>query len=148
MKTCIFIAMGLMSGIFLRAQEPVQWSYKAKKTGANLYEIRITAQLDPGWSIYSQETPRGGPQATSIGFSSHPLVTQKGTVLEIGLRQEKFEELFEVDVLYYTDRVEFVQTVQLKRAIKTNLRGWIEFMACDDSQCLPAKKQYFTVLLN
>lgn len=148
MKTCLFMIMGLIAGTLLRAQEPVQWSYKAKKTGANLYEIRITAQLDPGWSIYSQETPRGGPQATSIGFSTHPLITPKGAVREIGLRQQKFEELFEVDVLYYNDQVEFVQTVQLKRAIKTNLRGWVEFMVCDDAQCLPAKKHYFTISLN
>jgi DsbC/DsbD-like thiol-disulfide interchange protein len=49
--------------------------------------------------------------------------------------------------LFYSDNVSFVQTVKVKNGIKTNLSGTVEYMVCDDSQCLPPVKKTFALTL-
>jgi thiol:disulfide interchange protein DsbD len=43
--------------------------------------------------------------------------------------------------------VDFVQTVQVKSAVKTNFAGTVEFMVCNDHECLPPTDVPFTVSL-
>jgi hypothetical protein len=37
--------------------------------------------------------------------------------------------------------------VKLKSAVKTSFSGTVEYMACDDKQCLPPAEQAFTIAL-
>jgi len=50
-------------------------------------------------------------------------------------------------VLFYSNKVQFVQTIKVKGAAKTNLSGTVEYMVCDDSQCLPPTKKSFELKL-
>jgi hypothetical protein len=63
-------------------------------------------------------------------------VDKAGNVKEVGTMRRKHEGAFDVDVLYYKTKVVFVQTVTLKASAKTNITGSVEFMACNDEQCL------------
>jgi thiol:disulfide interchange protein DsbD len=40
-------------------------------------------------------------------------------------------------VKYFESKVDFVQVVKLKANVKTSLAGKVEFMVCNDKQCLP-----------
>ena len=144
MKNLLFLP-ALMVFISLQAQDPVQWSFSAKKIADKTYELYMTANVESPWSIYSQQTPDGGPLPTSFSFSKNPLVNLVGNVKEKGSIKKKFEEVFEVDVLYYKDKVEFVQVIKLKNNIKTNINGTLEYMACNDEQCLPPREVPFSV---
>ena len=128
----LLILPALMILASLYAQNPVKWSFSAKKIADKTYELHMTANVESPWSIYSQQTPEGGPLPTSFSFSKNPLVSLVGNVKEEGAIKKKFEEVFEVDVLYYKDKVDFVQTVKLKNNIKTSITGTLEYMACDD----------------
>ncbi len=130
------------------AAAQVQWEYKAKQKEGLVYEIRITAKINKPWMIYAQGTPEGGPVPTSFSFNKNPLLTIDGEVKEEGNMQKKHEELFGVDVYYYKDKVEFVQQVTLKKNIKTSVTGYLEFMTCNDKECLPPKKVNFTIPIN
>ena len=141
----LFILPALMVFISLQAQDPVKWSFSAKKIADKTYELHMTASVEAPWSIYSQQTPDGGPLPTTFSFSKNPLVSMVGNVKEMGSIKKKFEEVFEVDVLYYKDKVDFVQTVKLKNNIKTNITGTLEYMACNDEQCLPPREVPFSV---
>lgn len=127
------------------AQNPVHWQFNAKKISDKTYEVHITASIDEPWSIYSQSTPEGGPLPTAIQFAKNPLVTQSGKIKEVGSLKKKFEDVFDVDVLYYKNKVDFVQVVTLKSNVKTNLTGSVEFMACNDQQCLPPSTVNFSI---
>ena len=59
-----------------------------------------------------------------------------------------FEPLFGVEVKQFSNKVNFVQTVKLKGKVKTNLNGTVEFMTCNDYECLPPSKQKFSITLN
>ena len=147
MRKFVLTVTLLLFIVSVNAQSPVKWSYKAKKIADKHYEIRIEAKLDEGWHIYSQSTPDGGPVPTAISFSKNPLLTLEGGIKEVGKLEEHFEPLFGVKVKQYSDKVEFVQTIKLKAAVKTNIRGHLEFMVCDDEKCLPPAKQTFSIPL-
>lgn len=148
MKRIVLAMTLLFSVATLNAQPPVKWSYKAKKTGDKLYEIHLEAKLDDEWHIYSQTTPEGGPVPTTISFSKNPLVTLEGGIKEVGKLEEHFEPLFGVKVKQYSDKVEFIQLIKLKAAVKTAINGHLEFMVCNDVECMPPSKKAFSIRLN
>jgi hypothetical protein len=140
---CVMVAIVGYSQI----QAPVKWNYSAKKISTTVYEVHLTANISGNWHLYSQTTPDGGPVPTSIKFSNNPLVMLQGSAKEVGKLQQKHEPLFGVDVKQFASKVDFVQTVKLKTPVKTNIAGSIEFMVCDDTQCLPPSTQKFSIEL-
>ena len=70
-----------------------------------------------------------------------------GNVKESGKLEERYEPLFGVNVKQFSDKVVFIQTVVLKVNAKTALNGTVEFMACNDKECLPPKTVKFSVNL-
>ncbi|MDZ4807661.1 MAG: protein-disulfide reductase DsbD family protein [Bacteroidota bacterium] len=150
MKKLIFSLGVLLTGVVIsaKAQSPVSWSFSAIKLDAKTYEVRLVATLEGDWHIYSQSTPDGGPVPTSINFSKNPLVEFDGKTTEVGKMEEHFEPLFGVKVKQYSSKVMFVQKIKLKAAVKTAVNGAVEFMVCNDEQCMPPAKQTFSVSLN
>jgi hypothetical protein len=144
----LFVLAALFGGTTMaQIQDPVTWTYTAKKINATSYEVRLRATLENGWHIYSQSTPDGGPVPTAISFSRNPLVSVNGPAKEVGKLEQKHEPLFGVDVKQYSNQVDFVQTVVVRGKAKTSLSGGIEFMTCNDRECLPPKTQKFSIAL-
>ena len=147
MRKATLLILLLMAGFFASAQieNPVKWSYKLKKVNATTYEVHISATIDEGWHIYSQSTHDGGPIPTTIKFAKNPLVTLVGAAKEAGKLEQRHEELFGVDVKQFSKSVKFVQLIKVKAAVKTSVIGTIEFMVCNDSQCLPPTTNKFSL---
>ena len=147
-KLLLFITLFSIAGVsFAQLSDPVKWSYTATKKSDKVYEITYTATIDKPWHIYSQTTPKGGPVPTKFVYKTNPLLTISGIPKENGALVKKREEVFGVDVKYFDTKVVFTQTVNLKSAVKTNVSGTIEYMVCNDSQCLPPKKISFDLQL-
>ena len=132
---------------FSQVKDPVKWAFASKKINETTFEISLTATLDPAWHIYSQTTPEGGPSATVISFTKNPLIQLEGPVNEVGKLEQKHEELFGVDVKQFSNKVSFVQTVRLKAKARTAVNGTIEFMTCNNRECLPPATHKFSVAL-
>jgi DsbC/DsbD-like thiol-disulfide interchange protein len=143
----VLILLLAPAGIMAQIKNPVKWNYSAKKLSAGKYELRMTAILEKGWHIYSQNTPEGGPVPTTFTFTKNPLVTLTGPIKEVGKLESHFEKLFDVDVKQYSDKVDFVQTVTVKGTVKTNMAGNVEYILCNDKECLPPKKVDFSIAL-
>jgi hypothetical protein len=103
--------------------------------------------INSPWHTYSQFTPDGGPLPTKFNFTKNPLYTLYGKVKEDGKMVLKHESLFEIDLKYFEGTVDFVQIIKLKENTKINITGSVEFMLCNDEQCLPPTKQKFTLAL-
>jgi DsbC/DsbD-like thiol-disulfide interchange protein len=145
----VFIALFCIGGsLCAQVEQPVTWSFASKKLNATTFEIRLTAQIESGWHIYSQSTPAGGPVPTEIRFAKNPLVALPEKVKEVGKLEQKHEPLFGVDVKQYSKTVVFVQKVSVKGKAKTSLNGVIEYMTCNEEQCLPPAEQKFTIALH
>jgi thiol:disulfide interchange protein DsbD len=143
----VFVFILISQVCFSQIQEPVKWNFSVKKITPTTYEVHLAANIDPHWHLYSQSTPDGGPVATVVTFAKNPLVTIDGKVKEIGRMEQKHEPLFGVDVKQFSNKVDFVQVIKLKKPIKTNISGSVEFMVCDDTQCLPPSTQKFSLAL-
>ncbi len=131
---------------FSQVKDPVKWSATSRKK-AGAYEVVLTTIMPKPWHIYSQKTGEGGPVATTFKFTKNPLLTFDGGVKEVGALKENYDKLFETKVKYFADKVDFVQTVKVKGNVKTNVNVTVEYMTCDDSQCLPPTKKTFNVSL-
>src|ERR1700712_3619786 len=145
-KLLLFFAL-IIAAIAVNAQieNPVSWSYTAKKGSDKAYQVVITATLPKPCHIYSQHTPDGGPKPTKIVYTKNPLLVINGDAKENGALKTVHDNNFGIDVKYFGDKVEFVQTVQLKTAAKTSVSGTIDYMVCNDEKCLPPTKQPFEI---
>jgi hypothetical protein len=126
---------------------PVQWTFTAKKVADKTYEVRFKVSVGAPWHIYSQFTPEGGPVPTKFTFSKNPLLSLDGRIKEQGKLVEKFEEVFDIRVKYFEGGVEFIQKVKLRANAKTKLTGSIEYMVCNDRECLPPATTKFSIAL-
>lgn len=149
MKKILFALLLLFCSPILFGQilNPVNWTVTSKKLKDKTYEVHLTATVNKGWHIYSQFTPDGGPVPTSISFTKNPLFDLVGNAKESGKLEQRHEEIFGVDVKQFSDRVDFVQVLKLKSPVKTSANIAVEYMVCNDRQCLPPVTKKFSVAL-
>lgn len=125
---------------------PVKWEYGAKKINDGEFEVTFTAIIDKGWNIYSQHTDPSGPVPTSINFDENANLEFIGVATETGKKKESFDELFGVNVIKFGGEVAFTQKVKAKGGAN-EVKGYLEYMSCDDEKCLPPKEVEFTIAL-
>lgn len=146
MKNSRFFFLGFLMflGLALSAQilEPVKWSFSSKKLTANTYELRFKASIDNRWHLYSQDIPMA-PPATTFHFVKDSSYQRIDTVMEIGNVIQEFDKNFNMELKYYADSTLFVQKVKLNSA-GTTIKGTLNFMCCDDTQCLPPQDVDFS----
>jgi len=125
----------------------VDWSFSSKKIAEKTYEVKLTAIIKGNFHLYAQQLGVEGPVPTSFVFTPNPLFSLTGKVKEMGKLIKKFESAWDGNVSYFEKKVEFIQVVKCKANVKTNLSGEVEFMVCNDAQCLPPAKVPFKVAI-
>ena len=133
---------------FVQMENPVKWTYTAKKIKGDVYELHMTATLEPKWHIYSQDISGDGPVPTSFAFDKNPLVKPDGKVAEMGKQEKEYDKNFGMTLKYYGNKVVFVQKVKLKAAVATIAKGKITYMVCNDKKCLPPKDVPFAIKID
>jgi hypothetical protein len=139
MKAILLIGLSFFTASLAMAQssKQVTWTYTATKIADRTYEVHMTAAIGGDFHLYAQDAGGEGPIATAFTFTKSPLFSLAGTVKENGKVVQKFEDAWKHNVRYYEKTVDFVQVVKLKSSAKTNLSGKVEFMVCNDHECLP-----------
>ena len=130
-----------------QSAKQVKWSFTSKKIAEKTYEIHMTASLNGNWHLYAQNVGVDGPVPTTFTYTKNPLLSVDGKPKEVGKVIKKKEEVWGSVVNYYEKSVNFIQVVKVKGNIKTNMAGKVEFMVCDDQQCLPPSQVEFTINL-
>ncbi|HLX93185.1 MAG TPA: protein-disulfide reductase DsbD domain-containing protein [Puia sp.] len=137
-KNFLLFCFGVFGFIgFSQSNKQVSWTYSAKKIADKTYEVHMTANIGGDYHLYAQDAGGDGPIPTAFTFSKNPVLSLDGKVKEIGNMVKKFDKTWNHDLKYYERTVDFVQLVKLKANIRTDLVGKVEFMVCDDRQCLP-----------
>ena len=140
----VIMLMMFLGGVNAQINNPVQWSYSAKKIADKTYELHITATIGNNWHLYAQEAGEG-PVPTQITFTSNPLIKYDGKVREVGKMEKSFDKNFNSTLKYFANKVDFVQKVKVKSAIATVIKGSVNYMVCNDKQCLPPKDVPFSI---
>jgi len=128
-----------------QSSKQVNWTYSSKKIADKTYEVHLTATIGGNYHMYAQNVGGDGPIPTSFTFTRSPLIAIDGTPKEKGKMIKKFETAWNHDVNYYEGTVDFVQVVKLKSNVKTDVAGKVEFMVCNDHECLPPATVDFKV---
>jgi len=114
---------------------PVAWTVNADVSD-DVVTLTYTATIDKGWYVYTQYLENDmGPIPTSINIESADIKTI-GKIEEIGEKKEGYDELFEMNIIKYANSLVLVQKVERPADLK-NIKGYIEFMTCDNARCLP-----------
>ena len=144
MKKLLSILGLLLSSIYLQAQilDPVSFSTEFNKVSDDVAEIVFTAQIDPGWHIYSTELGDGGPISASFNVDRMTGAHVDGKLLPVGNEQAVFDKLFNMEVRYFEKTAKFVQRVRLEGGTY-RLEGYLEYAACNDQNCLPPSEVPF-----
>lgn len=148
MKKLLFVVLAFLTAQLAVAQNPVSWTFASKKISDKEYELRMTATIQPGWHLYSQNQPEDAiAQPTTFNFNSNPLLNFEGRVKEMGKLEKYKDEKLDISANQYSNRVDFVQRVKIKGKAKTNVTGKLEYQTCDDMKCLPPKTVNFSIAL-
>ncbi len=142
--TLLLIIFSFAFATNAQLSDPVKWEYTAKKIADKTYEVHLTAKIDKGWHIYSQQAGEG-PVSTSFTFSRNPILILQGKTKEIGKVTKEYDNAFGSILSFYSGKVDFVQIVKLRTPAKTLLKGELEFMVCNEQKCLPPKTIPFSI---
>ena len=173
MKKFLFLS-GLLVFILFQAGaqvlKPVKWTYESKKIKENTYELIFTATIERTWHLYSQDVPPppDGPEKTAFYFygmdgfeftdKSIKIVEEESfmrensidllVVIEEGKAIEEVDPNFDVTLKYFEHEAEFKTEIKLLTDDPLVVGGYIYFMCCDDSKCLPPTEFEFEFLFN
>ncbi len=134
----------LMLPLTLCAQivEPVKWKITCDENKDNLV-VTFTATIDAGWHVYDKNLPDGGPVSTQFVIEKNDNLTVVGSAQSQQKPTEKFEDMFQMNLRWFEKEVTFQQTFHIEDSNKYLLEGYVEYMACDNSNCLPPTKEPF-----
>jgi thiol:disulfide interchange protein len=124
--------------------KPIKWSFQSKKINDSEFDLTFNAAIEKGWHIYSQNMKGEGPQPTSFKFDKSDNFQLIGkTSEESPKRSQHKEPLFEnILVIDFAESATFTQRVKVKD-IQKPIKGTLEYMACDNGQCLPPEELSF-----
>ena len=131
--TLLLIAFATIANA--QIHNPVKWKTAVEKINDNEYYLVATASIEAGWKLYGQNIPPNGPVPTSFKY------TQTPTFELVGKTEEskpivKHDKVFDMEIAYFYKQAVFKQRIKLLGEL-TSIKAEVEFMSCDDSNCLP-----------
>ncbi|HEU0126863.1 MAG TPA: cytochrome c biogenesis protein CcdA, partial [Flavobacterium sp.] len=140
----ITILMLLSFSMFGQMYNPVKWSTSVEKIADKEYVLKAQAVIQSGWHLYGQYIEEGGPSRTAFTFknSNKKFELIGKTTEEKG--HEVVDKIFDMKIKYFEDKALFTQKIKFTSDEISNVAGEVEFMVCDDSNCLPPTSEELT----
>ena len=139
----LIAAIALSVASFSQIFEPIKWSYELKNTGKNSATIVMKASIDKGWHLYGMTIPKDGPRPTTFVFEELVNAKLEGGVSSKSKLLEVYDPNFDMKLNWYKDAAIFEQKISFDDFSNVRIKGYVEFMACDDQSCLPPNQDYF-----
>jgi thiol:disulfide interchange protein DsbD len=140
MKKRVFLTLLLMPFYFFsQVQNPVKWEAKYTELPNGEGEIIVSAEIEKGWHTYSQNiSPDAGPVPTTVNFSPGSNYEMIGKSIEENVKEE-FDKTFEMKIASFEHKAVIKQKMKRKNLKEFQTPIKIEYMVCNDKQCLPPK---------
>lgn len=143
-----FLLFGLLlsSNLFAQIHIPVKWKMTTNKINDTEVELIFKAEIEDTWHLYSQDIPMA-PPATTFNFDSIVGYERIGEVSETESISE-YDANFDMVLKYFANEATFVQKIKLLSTDQVEIKGYINYMSCDDTQCLPPADEDFSFVFN
>jgi len=124
---------------FAQVQNPVKWEAKYNELPNGEAEIIVTAIIEKGWHTYSQNiSPDAGPVPTTVNFSPGSNYEMIGKSIEENVKDE-YDKTFEMKIASFEHKAIIKQKLKRKNLKEFQTPIKVEYMVCNDKQCLPPK---------
>lgn len=122
---------------------PIHWKVHSESLGADEYKIFFNATCDGDWHIYSQHLEGNeGPLPTVFVVELPEGGTTTSEMIEPAPHVE-YDPNFKMELAFFEGSAEFTQTIKVSGTPK--IKASVDFMACDDSGCLPPELVEFEI---
>ena len=121
--------------VFSQIYNPVSWDFSQKEISDSEIQLQFKATIEKGWHLYSQNISDDGPVPTTFTF-----IIDKDTSVEKlnePVSKEEFDPNFDMVLKYFSDEAVFTRNIKYEEGEKINISGYVDFMVCDEAQCLP-----------
>lgn len=105
-------------------------------------EIHFKAIIDKGWYVYSQYNNPEGPVPTTLVLEENSPHQLLGKATENGHKLELNDPVFGMKVIKFKDDFSLTQKIKITDKQKA-VKGYLEFMTCDNEKCLPPEQLDF-----
>ena len=134
----VFIFFFLIGSVAsAQIHKPVVWDTSVEKINDSDYNLIISATIEDGWHLYSQNVPEGGPIATTISITEDKDKFQLIGATSEDEGHEEFDNVFRMKIKFFEKKASFKQKIRLLTNDEIKIEGTLEFMVCDDTFCLP-----------
>jgi thiol:disulfide interchange protein DsbD len=137
----LFVANAYAFTGFTQVSKTVQWQFSALPIDDDVIMLKISADIVPGWHLYSQFIPKDGPLPTRITFENKKGLFLIGTLEENGKADKFYEEVYEMDITWYSGKVDFLQKVKITELMNV-IHGKVEYMTCNTHSCIPDTREF------
>lgn len=146
MKKVLSFMLLLMIAWAAEAQilTPVKWEIKLEDSDSSVKTLLFSAKLDNGWHLYDMNLPEGGPISTSFNYETLKGAKTVGSPVPSKKATTVYDEQFEMNLSWYAHEVSFTQKLEITNPKAFKVEGYVEFMACNDENCLPPDKESFS----
>lgn len=144
MKRMMTMATLMLISIIAMAQmqDPVHFSVSQKQVSPSEVDVIFTGRIDKGWHVYSTGLPDDGPISATLTSEASEGAKADGKLKAQGNEINHFDNLFGMKLRYFENSVTFVQRYKLT-AEKYHIKGFLEYGACNDQNCLPPTQVEF-----
>ena len=159
----IFITLLFINAGFSQIEEPVKWSYSKKELKNNEAELVFSATIEDGWHLYSQDIGDNGPIPTAFVFDNldgfefldknikitkvEDFENGGDSLFQVLFSEtkpiEEFDPNFNMTLKFYSHEAEFKTKIKITSPNPITIKGYLEFMCCDDEKCLPPDERDF-----
>lgn len=143
----LYLLLFTATGMHAQILEPVKWNFSSEQISDTEYDLIFKADIDNKWHLYSQDIPMT-PPATSFHFEASNNYELLGKTIEESEVIEEYDPNFEMVLKYFSFEAVFKQRVKLLSQSSVQVKGFFEFMCCDDTRCLPPADVDFVFNLN
>lgn len=143
-KILLLLSLFVCLNIFGQIQEPVKWTFEKKITGKNTADLIFHARIDDTWHMYGLNIPPDGPKPTAIVIETIQNAEKTGGIQAKSKLIESYDPNFDMKLNWYAKDAVFVQKITFTDPEKIYVKGYVEFMCCDDKSCLPPTKEDFS----
>jgi len=125
--------------VYSQLAEPVKWSQSIKELPNGEALLIFEASVQPKWHLYSQFFPEGGPIRLSFNFETSKNYKRIGKVVETPAPKKEHDDVFGIDVQYYTGKATFTQKIKILTDKDFSVKVELEGQACsdEDGSCVP-----------
>ena len=129
--------------IVLSAQiyDPVSWEFSQKQISETEVELQFKAEIEEHWHMYSQFVEDEMIATKFTFFYNGDTIVSKP---KEGKSIEEYEPLWEMTLRYFEHEAIFKQRITVNSGKNIQLGGYVDFMVCDATQCLPPDYEEFS----